>query len=219
MSTWSSLSASAQAKATTLYQALLSFWNNDAGVSALMGNIWHESGGTFDGRIVQGYTEADLNGFCQDYTDDVNDGTISESQFVNGGPNGGGYGLCQWTYYTRKQGLYDFNLSGGYNNIGDNTMQTNYIHQEFPGYTTSYTALLSATENNIDSVTETIELNYFGPADPYASLADRQQDAREIYNNLSGLPPIPPGPTPGLRDDILFLKHFIDQNHKRRYIY
>jgi hypothetical protein len=126
MSTWSSLSPAAQAKATTLYQALLSFWNNPSGVSALMGNIWHESAGTFDGRIVQSYTEADLDGFCQDYTDDVNDGTISESQFVNGGPGGGGYGLCQWTYSSRKQGLYDYNISSGTNNIGDNTMQTEY---------------------------------------------------------------------------------------------
>lgn len=218
MSTWSSLSAAAQAKATTLYQALLSFWNNPSGVSALMGNIWHESASTFDGRIVQGYGEADLTGFCQDYTDDVNDGTISESSFVNGGPNGGGYGLCQWTYFTRKQGLYDYNISSGTNNIGDNTMQTYYIHQELPGYPSAYNALITATENNIDLVTETIELIYFGPADPYSSLADRQQNAREIYNNLSGLPPIPPGPTPG-HNDILFLKHFIDFNHKRRYIY
>lgn len=218
MSTWSSLSAAAQAKATTLYQALLSFWNNDAGVSALMGNIWHESAGTFDGRIVQSYKEADLDGFCQDYTDDVNDGTISESQFVNGGPGGGGYGLCQWTYFTRKQALYDYNISSGTNNIGDNTMQTNFIGIEFPGYTVSYNALISATENNIDSVTETILNDYFNPLDPSASIADRQQDAREIYNNLSGLPPIPPGPTPGLKDDILFLKHFIDKNHKKGYI-
>lgn len=219
MSTWSSLSAAAQAKATTLYQALLSFWNNDAGVSALMGNIWHESGGTFDGRIVQNYHESDLDGFCQDYTDDVNDGTVTESQFVNGGPGGGGYGLCQWTYPSRKQALYDYNISSGTNNIGDNTMQTNFIGIEFPGYTDSYNALISATIDNIDSVTEIILNDYFNPLDPSQSIADRQQDAREIYNNLSGLPPIPPGPTPGLRDDILFLKHFIDQNHKRRYIY
>jgi len=220
MSTWSSLSAAAQARATTLYQALLSFWNNPSGVSALMGNIWHESAGTFDGRIVQSYTEADLDGFCQDYTDDVNDGTISESQFVNGGPGGGGYGLCQWTYFSRKQGLYDYNISSGTNNIGDNTMQTEYIQIEIEGgYSGTRSAILNSTESTIDQTTEVIELNYFGPADPYSSLPDRQQDAREIYNNLSGLPPIPPGPTPGLRDDILFLKHFIDQNHKIRYIY
>ena len=147
--------------------------------------------------------------------DEVNNGTISESSFVNGGPNGGGYGLCQWTYSTRKQGLYDYNISSGTNNIGSNQMQTEYIQIEIEGgYTTTKNAILNATDQNIDQTTETIELNYFGPADPYSSLADRQQDAREIYNNLSGLPPIPPGPPSGNTLDIWLLKHFIDKNRR-----
>lgn len=56
---------------------------------------------------------------------------------------------------------------------------------------------------------------YEGPQTPNydARIANKQaiEDALEGY--------IPTPPTPGLRDDILFLKHFIDQNHKRRYIY
>ena len=216
MSTWSSLSAAAQNKATTLYQNLLSFWNNPAGVSALMGNIWHESGGTFDGRICENYTEADLDGYCQQYTDDVNDGTITRTQFENAG---WGYGLNQWTYHTRRLGLYDYCFNNNYNNIGSNLMQTNYIYIEITGgYPITEDAIENATSNTIDAYTEVIELDYYSPADPSASLADRQQDAREIYNNLSGLPPIPPGPQPSGQMDILILKHFIDKNHKKGYI-
>lgn len=220
MSNWNDLSAAAQQKAQQIYQILLSFYNNPAGVSAMMGNIWHESGGTFDGRILQGYHESDLNGYCQDYTEDVNDGTISRYDFVHSNnPNGNGYGLCQWTDYGRKGGLYDYNLAGQYNDIGDNVMQLYYLDIELQDsyYSPSLNAILTADENTIDSATETILLNFFAPLDPSVSLADRQQDAREVYNNCSGLPPIPPGPIPGAID-ILILKHYIDKNHKKGYI-
>ena len=220
MSNWSDLSAGAQSKCTALYQLLLSFYNNPAGVSAMLGNIWKESWSTFDGRIVQGYQESDLDGFCQTYVDEVNDGTISRYDFCHNGPNGGGFGLCQWTYFTRKEGLYDYNIAGQYNDISDYVMQMYWMDIELneSTYQSSLNAILTADENTIDSTTQTIMDNYFRPDAQYADLAGRQQNAREVYNHCSGLPPIPPGPIPG-SIDILFLKHFIDQNHKRRYIY
>ena len=215
MSNWNDLSSAAQSKCTALYQLLLSFYNNPAGVSAMLGNIWKESGSTFDGRIVQGYYESDLDGFCQQYVDDVNDGTISEYDFVHNGPNGNGFGLCQWTSYGRKEGLYDYNIAGLYNDISNYVMQMYWMDIELNNsYQPSLNAILTADENTIDSTTRTIMNDFFRPSAQYADLAGRQQNAREVYNHCSGLPPIPPGPIPG-SIYILILKHYIDKNHKR----
>lgn len=57
---------------------------------------------------------------------------------------------------------------------------------------------------------------YEGPLVP--NYDDRIANRSGIETALAGYVPDPPGP-PGTGMDILFLKHFIDQNHKRRYIY
>ena len=41
------------------------------------------------------------------YTSQVDGNQISRDDFVYHGPGGGGYGLCQWTFWSRKAGLYD----------------------------------------------------------------------------------------------------------------
>lgn len=217
---WSDLSSQQQSRATALYQLLLSYFGNDAGVSAIMGNIWIESASTFDGRIVQGQGESTLDSYCQNYVDDVNDGTISENDFVYNGPGGGGFGLCQWTWNARKQGLYDFCFNGGYNDIGNTSMQAAWIDTEMrSGYQSTYSVVTSATESSLYNATVYVMANYEQPADQSQTAKnDRYSAAVAIYNALSGLPPIPPGPIPGLKDDILILKHFIDKNRKLGYI-
>lgn len=86
---------------------------NEFGVAGLMGNLQAESG-LYPDR-VQGdnpYSQYSVN-----YTADVDSGVISEYDFVNNGPNGGGYGLAQWTYPPRKQALYN-RWKTGYPSIG-----------------------------------------------------------------------------------------------------
>ena len=211
---WSDLSVSAQNKATQIYQWLLSYYGSAAGVSAIMGNMWIESAATFDGRICENYNESDLDTYCEQYTEDVDDGIITRSQFENAG---WGYGLMQWTWSSRRVGLYDFCFNNGYTSIGYSGMQVDYIYYEMTtdsSYATSYNAAINATEDNIDQTTQTIMTNYLRPDPGSANLPGRQEASRSIYNALSGLPPIPPGPPVPSIDDILFLKHFINRNYK-----
>lgn len=79
-------------------------------VAGIMGNMYTESAATFDGRVLQGDTSG--NGSVTEtsitYTDNVDKGSINRTSFSKNGPNGGGYGIVQWTYYTLKEGLYDY---------------------------------------------------------------------------------------------------------------
>lgn len=91
-----------------------------------MGNLSKESAG-FHPEIVQG--DVPISKYSYDYTNKVDKKTISEYNFVNNGPGGGGYGLAQWTYYTRKQELYDL-MEKRKTSIGDLEMQLEHLKNE-----------------------------------------------------------------------------------------
>ena len=99
--------------ATTIDSQLLASGVTSAGALGLMGNWMAESGlepGRLQGDFTQGRT------YSRAYTDDVASGRIGRGQF---GRDQKGYGLAQWTYYTRKEDLYDFwNGSGKALEIG-----------------------------------------------------------------------------------------------------
>ena len=90
-----------------IYKQLRDAGVSEAGALGLMGNWMAESGlepGRLQGDFTQGRT------YSRAYTDDVVSGRIGRSQF---GRDQKGYGLAQWTYYTRKEDLYDFWNSSG----------------------------------------------------------------------------------------------------------
>ena len=63
----------------------------------------------------------------EEYVNKVNNGEYSEKKFVY---DGIGFGLAQWTYYTRKKALYD--MCRG--NIGDMKCQVKYLLAELKTY-------------------------------------------------------------------------------------
>lgn len=90
------------------------------GAAGLMGNIYAESGlvptnlqNSFEKKL--GYTDAA-------YTAAVDNG--SYKNFVR---DSAGYGLCQWTYWSRKQALLAFCQSKG-TSIGDLEMQLEFMY-------------------------------------------------------------------------------------------
>ena len=85
-----------------IWDYFLAKLGNAYGVAGLMGNLQAESGlcpYRVQGDFSTGWTES------ANYTARVDSGEISEDDFVNNGPGGGGYGLAQWTFWSRKQGL------------------------------------------------------------------------------------------------------------------
>ena len=73
----------------------------DAGVAGLMGNLFAESG--LNPKNLQNSYEKKLGFTDATYTVAVDNGTYTN--FVR---DSAGYGLCQWTYWSRKQALYAF---------------------------------------------------------------------------------------------------------------
>ena len=104
----------------------------DCGAAGLMGNLYAESGliptnlqNSYEKKL--GYTDAT-------YTEAVDSGAYSN--FVK---DSAGYGLAQWTYWSRKQGLLDYANAAG-KSIGDLETQLGYLMKELSG---SYKAVLT----------------------------------------------------------------------------
>ena len=102
-------------------------------VAGIMGNLEAESG--YYPTNLEDSVNKKTGLSDAEFTAMVDNGTISRAEFsrsstygVYGGVNQGmyGYGLAQWTWYTLKEGLYDFAKAQG-KSIGDLTMQLDYL--------------------------------------------------------------------------------------------
>lgn len=81
----------------------------EAGTAGLMGNLECESG--LYSICVQGkypWASEEDKEYCEEYVRKVDSGEISKNDFVYNGPNGGGFGLAQWTDNGRKGELYEY---------------------------------------------------------------------------------------------------------------
>lgn len=182
-----------------LWNGLMQIIGNEIGVAALMGNIYAESGCTpYACQPSRPYST------CMTYINAVDNHQISEWAFVHRGTSStggvasgqGGFGLCQWTYYSRKQNMYDEWENSGVS-IGDINFQIDFIEWEFNNtHTGTLTALQNAT--NLDDATNYVLFNYEGPADSSADVQDtRQNYAQQIYDQYAGTTPVePPAPQP-----------------------
>lgn len=71
--------------------------------AAILGNMKAES--ALKATNLQNSYEKKLGYNDETYTKAVDDGRISAYAFAH---DGAGYGLCQWTHWSRKQGLYQY---------------------------------------------------------------------------------------------------------------
>lgn len=94
----------------------------DEGIAGLMGNLYAESG--LDSQNLQNTFEKKFGLSDRDYTRQVDTGAYKD--FAN---DKAGYGLAQWTYWTRKRDLLAYARSQGAS-IGNLDMQLNYLYQE-----------------------------------------------------------------------------------------
>ena len=92
---------------------------SDHGVAGLMGNLYAESG--LRPNNLQNSYEGKLGMADDEYTELVDHGT-----YTNFAHDSAGYGLAQWTYWSRKEALLAYAKAQGAS-IGDLEMQLGYL--------------------------------------------------------------------------------------------
>lgn len=165
-----------------IWNALMAEIANEIGVAGLMGNLNAESA-LCPYRVQGDYTYPYT--YSQEYTADVDSGAISEYDFVHNGPNGGGYGLAQWTFYTRKQGLYNMKLSMGVS-IGSVDLAVSYLLYELKSdFSWIYDALKTATD--IRTISDLVLHDFEAPADQSEAVEiKRAEYGIAIYEEYAG---------------------------------
>lgn len=147
---------------------------SDNGIAGVMSNINFESG--FLSTNLENKYEQILGYNDQSYTAAVDNG--SYNNFVN---DSAGYGLCQWTYYTRKAALLNSAKSNGVS-IGDVGNQISFLFRELKnGYSGLYNAIMSGSES-VESIASNFCHNFENPANHTQCDTTRVSYARSYYS-------------------------------------
>lgn len=146
---------------------------NEFATAGLMGNLKAESG--LKPTNLQNSYEKKLGLMDEEYTSCVDIGTYSN--FVK---DAAGYGLAQWTYWTRKEALKKYADSVGAS-IGNLEMQLEFLWQEL---STKYKGVLNVLMKtaSIQEASDVVLTQFEKPADQSVSVkAKRAEYALEYY--------------------------------------
>lgn len=166
--------------AEKIWNFLIANGCNEYGAAGVMANLDPESG--LDPHNLQNSYET-LYGYTDEsYTNAVDSGAYSRYQFMN---DQAGYGLAQWTYWTRKRDLYDLVKERG-TSIGDLESQLIYLLRELKSsYSIVFSILKAAT--SVKEASDSFMMNFERPADQ----SDDQKNKRaeigvRYYNTFTG---------------------------------
>lgn len=158
---------------------------NNFAVAGIMGNIYAESG--FKPTNLQNAYEKKLG-----YTDDSYTAAVDNGSYGNFVKDSAGYGLAQWTYWSRKQALLEYARSVG-KSIGDLSMQLDFMWKEMQGYKSMMTTLNSAT--SVLEASNAVLLQYERPADQSESAQNRRAGYGQTYYDKYAGKAATPAPT------------------------
>lgn len=144
----------------------------DAGTAGLMGNLYAESG--LRPNNLQNSYEGKLGMADAEYTERVDSG--SYANFVR---DSAGYGLCQWTFWSRKKALLAYAKKAG-KSIGDLEMQLGFLMQELAG---GYKAVLATlkTTTSVRAASDAVLLQFERPADQSETAKARRAGYGQKY--------------------------------------
>lgn len=144
---------------------------NNFAVAGIMGNLYAESG--FKPTNLQNTYEKKLG-----YTDATYTAAVDNGSYTNFVKDSAGYGLAQWTYWSRKQALWEYAQSVG-KSIGDLTMQLDFMWKEMQGYKSMMTTLKSAT--SVLEASNAVLIQYEKPADQSEAVQKKRAGYGQTY--------------------------------------
>ena len=155
----------------TIWNFLTGKGLNAYAVAGIMGNLYAESGlmpnnlqNTYNNKL--GKTDAE-------YTAAVDNG--SYGNFVK---DSAGYGLAQWTYWSRKQALLNHAKQAGVS-IADLNMQLGFLWEELQGYTAVMDALKKA--GSVRAASDAVLSGYEKPAGQSETVKKKRAEYGEGY--------------------------------------
>lgn len=176
----------------TQWAALKALGLSDKAAAVVMGHAMAESGcepwrvqGDFDAARTKSHL----------YTKWVDSGYITREEFINNGPNGGGYGWLQWTARDRKTGLYDTAKASGLS-IGSEDLAVKWFWQEL--HQAGFAPVLDALtgDGTIREMSDVFMKRFEMPADQSESACiSRAELCQQAYDEFSGTVPTTDTPT------------------------
>ena len=127
----------------------------DAGIAGIIGNLYAESG--LSPINLQNTYNKSLNLSDEEYT-----ATVDNGKYKNFIKDSAGYGLAQWTFWSRKQNLYNYAKSKG-TSIGNLQTQLEFLMSELSGYKNLLTLLKGTT--SIQEASDAFLTQFERPAD------------------------------------------------------
>ena len=165
--------------AQTIWQYFRSKGLSEAGTAALMGNLYAESG--LNPRLLEKGRLANMT--TDRYNTELDNGTYLYSNYTTTrdsfGHDSAGYGLAQWTYYSRKLALYDYAQKRG-TSLSDLNMQLDFLWQEL---STSYPTVLSTlkTADSVKTASDIVLTQYERPANQDDSVKEKRANYGRAY--------------------------------------
>lgn len=163
-----------------IYTSLTAAGVTKEGACAVLGNIQAESG--FIVNNLEDSKNRLLGLSDTQYTEQVDNGT-----YINFIYDASGYGLPQWTYWSRKQGFLNYAKSKN-KSIGDLQIQVEYLIKEFqevfPGIWNSL-----KSDTNLYNLTWLLLDKWENPA--VKNISTRYQYAQTWYNQINSLAATP----------------------------
>lgn len=145
-----------------------------AGAAGLMGNLNAES--ALNPKNLQNSYERKLG-----YTDDSYTAAVDSGSYGNFAHDSAGYGLAQWTYWSRKQNMLAFARAAG-KSIGDLEMQLDFLYREL---SEGYKGVLNTlkTAGSVRAASDSVLLNYERPADQSEAVKTKRAGYGQSYYN------------------------------------
>ncbi len=152
---------------------------NDFTVAGIMGNLRVESL-MFSNNLQNSYSSK-LGMTDQQYTENVDSG-----KYTNFVRDSAGYGLAQWTHWSRKEGLLNYARESG-QSIGDLQTQLEYLWKEL---NQSYKNLLNKfkTVTSVKEASDLFSIEFERPASQ-SGAPKRAAYGEEFYKRFSKNPP------------------------------
>lgn len=166
------------------YEAAYCFFKDkgfdDLHIVAMLGNLEGECGG-LEAQRVQGHYDTPVDQYCKDYTADAdkyvfNGDASAKSSFIN---DEVGYGLAQWTYFSRKDELIEYAKKTS-QSVGSLPMQLEFIWVEFEkAYKDNY-----LKTDTIDAAINFLVDDFERPADRATAKSQRKELANSKFQPM-----------------------------------